>query len=404
MQCLVAKVAARTRCGRGPQRQRHAGIRGDLDGAIVDAIVLQRLSVQHRECCGVAVPAAIRERGHLDRTRPGDGQAPGCGTFGPACVRTVGSRDANDLSAAWPGWRLDFLQTAAHAVSALKLAQGRRLQLGHALLTGRYHVRGTPPPHTVCLMIAEGGPVVSSGRTLGLFEIDVLTAASGIDCATRHSSSLLLVTVDEAMFDREARRLLGLGDIGIRLRMRLRIAHPELRSVLRRQLREKLAAAMHPATLLADAAVAAAWETQILGTVLSAVVAEPVRELESRRVSVAAMAETYLRDNLLGRIAIADVAAAVGVSERALHAGFHERFGVSPAAYLKALRLSGARRELCLASSTRTVTEIALRWGFTHLGRFATDYRAHFGELPSETRSRQHHQPVLATAQGAADV
>ena len=34
------------------------------------------------------------------------------------------------------------------------------------------------------------------------------------------------------------------------------------------------------------------------------------------------------------------------------------------------------------------MTQIAMTWGFNHLGRFATDYRDRFGETPSETYRR----------------
>jgi len=35
-----------------------------------------------------------------------------------------------------------------------------------------------------------------------------------------------------------------------------------------------------------------------------------------------------------------------------------------------------------------TVTEVAIRFGFGELGRFASEYRAKFGENPSETLDR----------------
>ncbi|WPL20834.1 helix-turn-helix domain-containing protein [Thiorhodovibrio frisius] len=39
-------------------------------------------------------------------------------------------------------------------------------------------------------------------------------------------------------------------------------------------------------------------------------------------------------------------------------------------------------------NSTRTITEVAARWGFLHMGRFTRAYRDLFGELPSTTLAR----------------
>jgi transcriptional regulator GlxA family with amidase domain len=59
---------------------------------------------------------------------------------------------------------------------------------------------------------------------------------------------------------------------------------------------------------------------------------------------------------------------------------------MSPFEYIKARRLNAARQALVAAdSSSNTVTRIAVENGFAHLGRFAADYREHFGESPHET-------------------
>ena len=98
-------------------------------------------------------------------------------------------------------------------------------------------------------------------------------------------------------------------------------------------------------------------------------------------------AKDFIETNLSKPVTLADLAAAAGVSERTLQAAFRSELGTTPMSYLRDQRLERARADLADAMPTDNVnvTSIALRWGFGHLGRFAVQYKARFGESPSRT-------------------
>lgn len=75
-----------------------------------------------------------------------------------------------------------------------------------------------------------------------------------------------------------------------------------------------------------------------------------------------------------------------GISERSLQTGFMKRFGLTPIQYVRNCRLSSARAELQKSDPNHAkVVDVAIRWGFVELGRFARDYKIMFNELPSKT-------------------
>jgi AraC-like DNA-binding protein len=96
-------------------------------------------------------------------------------------------------------------------------------------------------------------------------------------------------------------------------------------------------------------------------------------------------AAEYMRANAHMPLTIAEVAAATGISVRALQAGFQHFWNTTPSAYLRHIRLEAVHKELSLPGNTLSIKEVALRWGFIHLGHFAARYRAVYGEQPSET-------------------
>jgi len=87
---------------------------------------------------------------------------------------------------------------------------------------------------------------------------------------------------------------------------------------------------------------------------------------------------------------VADIAASVGLSVRALDKGFHRYVGTPPMAYLRQVRMARAHDELLGADPELTAAStVARKWGFGHYGRFAAEYARRFGRKPSETLRTQ---------------
>jgi AraC family transcriptional regulator, ethanolamine operon transcriptional activator len=107
----------------------------------------------------------------------------------------------------------------------------------------------------------------------------------------------------------------------------------------------------------------------------------------SSRKALVAQAKEYVVANPEEPVMVADLCRALKVSRRTLQYSFQSVHGVNPVSYLRAVRLNGVRRMLKQASGTpgANVADIAARWGFWHLSHFASDYKALFDELPSQT-------------------
>ncbi|CAM5789025.1 AraC family transcriptional regulator [Castellaniella caeni] len=99
-------------------------------------------------------------------------------------------------------------------------------------------------------------------------------------------------------------------------------------------------------------------------------------------------AQDYLQAHAHEPVSVEQLALVAGISVRSLYAGFRDFLGTSPMNYLRDLRLQRVRAEL-LGGATGNVTGVALRWGFSHMGRFSTDYKRRYGETPGQTLRRR---------------
>src|SRR5437868_2811039 len=104
----------------------------------------------------------------------------------------------------------------------------------------------------------------------------------------------------------------------------------------------------------------------------------------------------YLEAHVDAPVTVADLVAASQVSGRTLFQHFRDFKGMSPMRYLRNARFAKVRDALLRAEAEESVTAIASACGFTHLSRFAVEYRRRFGERPSDTLRRNRKGREIA--------
>ncbi|MEV8505734.1 AraC family transcriptional regulator [Actinoplanes sp. NPDC051475] len=149
----------------------------------------------------------------------------------------------------------------------------------------------------------------------------------------------------------------------------------------------------HPASLLRQPLIAEQMSRSVLSGLLLAVPHRYTEELTAPAPAgpprAVQRAIDAMHDEPERPFTVSDLAQIAGVSVRSLQEGFRRYVNCAPMTYLLQVRLARAHEALRRQDPARTtVAAVAHRWGFAHLGRFASAYRARFGVSPSETLRR----------------
>jgi AraC-like DNA-binding protein len=169
-------------------------------------------------------------------------------------------------------------------------------------------------------------------------------------------------------------------------------APPPIRDRLGLSLGGLLSRVLHAPSMLHHHAAVQALEEETVQGLFNAVSLpagqEPPARASMRRRGFDRAIE-HIRQAGLTRLSLPTLSAAAGVSPRTLEYAFQEQLGLSPASFVRMLRLHALRRALLAGRlGVSTVTEVAHHLGFTQLGRLAREYRLAFGERPSATLAR----------------
>jgi AraC-like DNA-binding protein len=141
--------------------------------------------------------------------------------------------------------------------------------------------------------------------------------------------------------------------------------------------------------MIAHPAVARAIEQELIHVLVNCLMSNDAHKYSTpnrHHADIIARFEDVLAAHPERYLKISELCAAVGVPERTLRMCCAEFLGMGPNRYLRLRRLNIVHAALRrIISPAASVEEVARRYGFSALGRFAAIYRTVFGEMPSTT-------------------
>ena len=303
--------------------------------------------------------------------------------------------DFDEFANAVRAWDLDFRQLD-RGKSTPEFAQviGSDVLFSYARFNRHYHQQGSTPPgmRTFALLEDAVSGVHWFGREVTPSSLMCFPASRNLESVSRPDFEVYTLSFSEALLNKTAVAI-GLLDLGNIMREQDRVAScdPLLIQQLRNHLRKIRSFAQHSPLYVSNPELNQALENELpvlILTVLSnSLDVNKSKPAQWKKQLALKKAREYLSEFPNEFISVNVLCEYADVSLRTLESAFKEYYGVTPKNYLKATRLNGVYKELRKHNpQLSSITDIANKWGFWHMGQFAADYKRLFGELPSATR------------------
>ncbi|MTV36025.1 helix-turn-helix domain-containing protein [Duganella radicis] len=228
------------------------------------------------------------------------------------------------------------------------------------------------------------------GNTIGSDHVTALSDHASLELSTPPNCTMMSVSVPVSMLPTGDES--GKTDADeLVARAANHVHNPALAAMLRERLKAALLTMTYQPYQLAQAEARDQLVSELVGMVDEylglALGGSGVTEAR-KALHVVSKAREYIDANPDRPVTVLDLCNRTYTSRRTLQYCFTQVIGMSPAAYLKVVRLNGLQRDLLSSGGTRTIGDMAARWGFWHLSQLSLDYKRLFGELPSETVKR----------------
>lgn len=302
------------------------------------------------------------------------------------------ARDAWTHGAALSKWEHEYEQVRPGRFSGqLEVAWLGPLQLAYERIDHAFNYRGTawPGSRVFFSYLPGSGELFYDNRPVGTSAL-VTHRWNGVERINGSNRfNLVLVTVDEEYLEEYLAPVPRLEDLFRTSQPICYASDPASITAFQRTVSGVLRELVQCPNLLGNERLRAGFQQRVLDSII-AVIAD-VNGTSGRlpapstRAFIVGRSIDYIESRIADPISTRDICAAIRVCPRTLSYAFAEVLGVSPKSYLLATRLNRAYRDLGDARVYGSIQNIAGRWGFSHMGRFAHYYRGAFGERPSES-------------------
>jgi AraC-like DNA-binding protein len=253
------------------------------------------------------------------------------------------------------------------------------------------YVQLAPGLAFVTFPATPGAPPVWRGREMQAGDIMFHSCGERLHQSTPGRSVWNVITMDPAQLDRYGSALSG-RPFSWPAEGRVLQATPRLAARLRRLHAQICRLAETKSKTLSHSEVARAMEQGLIQALVACLTTASARTdgyANRHHARIMIRFEEVLAEQLSRPLNVPELCELIVVSDRTLRSSCAEFLGMSPTQYVLLRRLKEVRRVLRDADPDMVnVGEVAHRFGFAELGRFAGKYRATFGETPSTTLQR----------------
>jgi AraC family ethanolamine operon transcriptional activator len=309
---------------------------------------------------------------------------------------TVRSTDPIDLTEQLRDWCFDFAQLKSGAFNAdaaivnLDGVYVARLATDQTLLQ-----EGFSPPNTISMFMPAAGssPVFAQAQLLEAGQCVTMCPGASLEAVT-HTNFIDIGVGFDLQACAKTLEWMGNGFGGVLTGTAIAAPGQAWIDDMLYRVNWILSAAVEQPEGLNNPEVRASLADLLLGAMVTfdgspADIDSTTRAERASRRAAVQLARDYIHSRLSEPLRLSELCRHTGFKVRSLEYGFQEVTGLTPIAYVRSLRLNTVRRSLLNdANQRRSISEIAMDAGFWHLSQFSVDYRAFFGETPTQTRRR----------------